>query len=186
MSRHDRSRWDQKWAVQGPGPEKPHELLLKHRHLLTGGSALDVACGRGQNALWLGEIGYKVHGVDISPVAVNIARERAVESGLENFLQFDEVDLNSWVMPPNAYELIIVFRFLDRQLFPYIIKGLRPGGLLLYATRHVGILNRDPAANPDFLLNAGELTSSFKDLDLLYEHEGPENAELVARKPVSG
>ena len=186
MSKVDKSRWDKKWASLDREPDKPHELLLKHRYLLTGGPALDIACGRGQNALWLGEIGYIVLGVDISPVALNIAMDQVKKSGLERLVRFEEVDLNSWAIPPLTYELIIVFRFLDRRLFPTIKSALRPGGLLFYAARYKGMLHRDPGANPDYLLDQGELTTTFQDLEIIYQQEGAESAELVARKPLDG
>ena len=185
MTKTDRLRWDKKYSSRDPGLDKPHALLLKHRYLLSGGNALDVACGRGQNALWLGEVGYTVLGVDISPIALRTAKEHVAKSGLERLVRFEEVDLNSWAVPPLAYDLVIVFRFLDRSLFPHIKLSLRPGGLLLYATRHEGILERDPDANPDYLLNKGELAAIFQDWEIIYQQEGPENAEIVARKPAN-
>jgi SAM-dependent methyltransferase len=185
MSNEDRSRWDKKWASLTREFDKPHKLILKHRYLLAGGPALDLACGRGQNALWLGEIGYTVLGVDISPVALRIAREQAKKSGLDQLVRFEEVDLTSWVIPQLAFELILVFRFLERRLFPDIKSAVRPGGLLFYATRHKGVLKKDPDANPDYLLNMGELPATFQDWEILYQREGSDNAELVARKPIN-
>ncbi len=184
MTKTDRLRWDRKYASRDAGLEKPHALLLKHRYLLSGGNALDVACGRGQNALWLGEIGYTVLGVDISRIALRAAKDQAASAGLERLVRFEEVDLNSWAIPRLSYDLVIVFRFLDRMLFPLIKLSLRPGGLLLYATRHEGILDKDPTANPDYLLNRGELVAIFQNWEIIYQQEGAENAEIVARKPV--
>lgn len=185
MSSDDRSRWDKRWASLGREFDKPHKLILKHRYLLTGGPALDLACGRGQNALWLGEIGYTVLGVDISPVALRIARDKAKKSGLDQLVRFEEVDLTSWAIPPSAFELILVFRFLDRRLFPDIKSALRPGGLLIYATRHKGTLQKDPPANPDYLLDKGELPATFQDWEIIYQREDSDSAELVARKPLN-
>ena len=185
MTKTDRLRWDKKYSARDPELDKPHPLLLKHRYLLNGGAALDVACGRGQNALWLGEIGYIVLGVDISPIALRTAREHVTMSGLERLVRFEEVDLNSWAVPPLSYDLVIVFRFLDRRLFPHLKSSLKRGGLLLYATRHKGILERDPDTNPDYLLNKGELAGIFQNWEIIYQQEGAENAEIVARKPAA-
>jgi len=57
--------------------------------------------------------------------------------------------------------------------------------LLLYATRHKGILERDPDTNPDYLLNKGELAGIFQNWEIIYQQEGAENAEIVARKPAA-
>ncbi len=44
------------------GPGEVAQVLLRNRHLLPEqGRALDLACGRGANALWLAEQGLEVH-----------------------------------------------------------------------------------------------------------------------------
>ncbi|MFB7863794.1 class I SAM-dependent methyltransferase [Streptomyces sp. NPDC056069] len=73
---------------------KPDENLVDHldRGLLpTGGRALDLGCGPGRNALHLAARGFDVDAVDLSPGALEWARERAREAGLENirFLRGD-------------------------------------------------------------------------------------------------
>ncbi|ADD43572.1 class I SAM-dependent methyltransferase [Stackebrandtia nassauensis] len=47
------------------------------------GTVLDVGCGLGENALFLAGRGYRVTGVDISPTALEQARQRAADKGVE-------------------------------------------------------------------------------------------------------
>jgi len=141
-----------------------------------------MACGKGQNAIWLARQGYRVLGIDISPVALAMARAEAVNQDLSNRLQFEAVDLDRWQLPALSYDLICIFRFLDRRLFPAVVAGLRPGGLLFCATRHVGLLQRSPEANKAFLLKRGELVEAFASLQVLHDLEKNEDTEFVARK----
>ncbi|MCT7354028.1 methyltransferase domain-containing protein [Streptomyces sp. 15-116A] len=62
---------------------KPDESLVSYvdRGVLTGGRALELGCGPGRNALFLAERGFEVDAVDLSPAALDWARERARETG---------------------------------------------------------------------------------------------------------
>ena len=184
MSQRDQKRWDEKWAQLVPGSFDPHPLLLAHHQYLSGGVALDLACGRGQNALWLAGHGYQTLGVDISLVALKLAAADAKKSALSDSVQFVQVDLEYWGSSPHVFDLICVFRFLDRRLFPVIRSSLKPGGCLFYSTRHVGLLRQYPEATRDYLLESDELIAVFGDWLIIHYRDGDKNAELVARKPV--
>jgi SAM-dependent methyltransferase len=175
-------RWDQKWIEMAGKPFTPHPLLAKNEVLLSGGRALDLACGLGQNSVWLAGHGYQVIGLDISGVALSAALSRARKSDMADRLIFAQMDLDRWSLPTNKFDLICVFRFLNRRLFPEIKSGLRPGGLLFYSTRHMGILNRQPDANQDYLLRPDELITEFSDWEIVHYDEGPENAQIITRK----
>jgi SAM-dependent methyltransferase len=65
--------------------EHPPELLVE---LVGTGKvppcdAVDVGCGAGNYAVWLAAQGFKVTGVDLSPVAIQLASELAREKGVE-------------------------------------------------------------------------------------------------------
>ncbi|MFF9805609.1 class I SAM-dependent methyltransferase [Streptomyces coeruleorubidus] len=64
---------------------KPDENLVScvERGMISGGRALDLGCGPGRNALYLAERGFEVDAVDLSPAAVDWARERAREAGAD-------------------------------------------------------------------------------------------------------
>jgi SAM-dependent methyltransferase len=44
------------------------------------GPILDIGCGAGSNALWLSHRGFRVSGLDLAPVAVDVARRRATRA----------------------------------------------------------------------------------------------------------
>ncbi|MFI6347780.1 class I SAM-dependent methyltransferase [Streptomyces sp. NPDC050560] len=62
---------------------KPDESLVAYveKGLVAPGRALELGCGPGRNALYLAGAGFEVDAVDLSPKAVDWARERAAEAG---------------------------------------------------------------------------------------------------------
>lgn len=72
----DAEQWDARYRaselVWGAGPNRWVEQELAD---LPGGRAVDLACGEGRNALWLAGRGWRVCGVDFSPVALEKAHE---------------------------------------------------------------------------------------------------------------
>ena len=61
----------------------PSTLLLEHLHLLPKGRVLDVAMGKGRNALYLAKQGFDVEGVDIDETSVKKCREAASKRRLK-------------------------------------------------------------------------------------------------------
>jgi len=55
---------------------------VAQRWLRPPGPLLDIGCGAGTNALWLARRGFRVRGLDLAPVAVAIARQRASRVGV--------------------------------------------------------------------------------------------------------
>jgi SAM-dependent methyltransferase len=183
MSLADRTRWNEKWGQYGENRWRPHPLLRQYERLLAGGAAVDVACGRGQNSLWLAQRGYRTLGVDLSEVALRQGRQTAVAQQLDSQISFVQTDLDYWRPAPASCDLIVVFRFLERRLFPHLRAALRPGGLIFYETRCLGLCEREPEANPDYLLKPGELVGYFQDWQILHARETAVQSELVARQP---
>ncbi|MEV5378349.1 class I SAM-dependent methyltransferase [Streptomyces nondiastaticus] len=64
---------------------KPDENLAAYldQGLIAPGRALDLGCGPGRNALYLASHGFEVDAVDLSPVAVAWAEDRAREAGVD-------------------------------------------------------------------------------------------------------
>lgn len=185
MSAQDRARWDRKWqdVDRPPGPSR---LLVTHRGQMNEGVALDVACGLGQNSVWLAQHGYSALGVDLSIVALQRAISLARSSGVARKACFAQVDLDSWRPRAQSVDLVCVFRFLDRALLPDLRRALRPRGLFFFQTRHTGLLQRQPQASSAYLLQRGELAQLFGGWHILTLQEGDEDAAVVARKPRSG
>jgi SAM-dependent methyltransferase len=97
-------------------------------------------------------------------------------------LEADGVDLGD-----GEYDLVLVFRFLHRPLFPSLARALRPGGVLLYETFTREQARHGRPTNPDFLLDPGELPRLVAPLEVIRqregEFEGRHVASVAARKP---
>ena len=97
MTEGDRIHWDERYAGIGPAPvtvEGP-PLFAAYEHLFpTEGQAMELACGRGRSSVWLARRGLKVWAVDVSEVAIGLARALADQSGVADRCRFDVVDLD--------------------------------------------------------------------------------------------
>jgi tellurite methyltransferase len=165
-----RRHWDKRYS-DGHIPRSPSALLRRWLPRLPRGTALDVACGTGRNALLLAHHGWRVVGVDISPVALHIARNAASERGLRPDLL--AANLEDWPLPAAHFDLLCVFRFLDRALCPRFVAALKPGGVLICETFTIDQRRYEGGPRSDaMLLRPGELPGLFPDLDPLEHTEG--------------
>jgi len=102
-----REEWDRRYAaVENLWSAKPNCVLVAEVAALEPGRALDLACGEGQNAIWLAERGWRVRGVDYSPVAIAKARARAEREGAD--VDFVEDDLLRHEPEAGEYDLVLL------------------------------------------------------------------------------
>lgn len=95
------------------------------------GSALDLACGEGRNAIWLAREGWDVTGVDFSSVAIDKAQELAGNTAVE----WQVADVTDY-RPERVFDLvIIVYVHFDpigmSALFARAFDALAVGGTLI-------------------------------------------------------
>jgi 2-polyprenyl-3-methyl-5-hydroxy-6-metoxy-1,4-benzoquinol methylase len=162
-------KWDAIYRRQN-APGQVSELLTAHQFLLPDqGKALDLACGGGANALWLAAAGLQTDAWDISSAALENLQNSARSQRLR--INTRQCDISPEMMPVNAYEVIVISRFLDRSLCNAIMMALKYGGLLFYQTFTLDKCDRQGPANPEYLLTTNELLSLFKPLTLVYYQE---------------
>jgi rhodanese-related sulfurtransferase len=192
------SAWPGPLAGGSPEGHHPHQLvapsryLVDHFHLLTRGTALDIAMGNGRNAIYLATRGFDVDGVDVDPVVVERARVAARRLGAPIRAVVGNVEDGTYIVPMDAYDLISVFNYLHRPLFRDIKDGVRPGGTVVYQTFTVDQPRYGKPSDPAFLLRPGELREVFSDWEVLHYREGVDEglpgdspkslAGIVARK----
>ncbi len=168
------AKWDRIYSSlpESESESEPSAVLAENAHLLPpGGDALDLACGLGGNALFLARRGFKARAWDISTVAVNVLTSRALSLGLDIDAQARDVETEPF--PVEAFDVIVVSRFLVRPLARPILHSLKPGGLLFYQTYVRDKPNPQGPSNPDYLLAENELLSLFTGMRLLvYREEG--------------
>lgn len=181
MAERDRARWDGRYAGGAPAPvgsDGPAPVFAPFADVFpTAGRALDLACGRGQGAVWLARRGVDVWGVDISPVAVEQARDLARRSGVAPRCRFSVADLDDGLPAGPQADAILCQRFRDRRLDAAIIGRLAPGGVLA-----ITVLSEVGAAPGPFRAAAGELSAAFAGLEVITAGEGGGEAWLLARR----
>ncbi len=178
MSEVDRKRWNERYS--SGWRTVIHKTLLDFYPLAKRGRALELACGTGENAVFLAKQGFHVDAVDVSDVAIDRARALAKEEGL--YVNFIRADLDEYDLPENTYDLVVVFYYLNRKLFPKIEKALKKGGVLIYQTYNERHLSIRHDFNREYLLRLGELCSSFPELQLIHCKEEDNVSTLIARK----
>lgn len=178
MSDHDRERWDKKYRErQLPNDVVADDWLMRHAAQRPAGRAIDLACGLGHNAIWLAQRGWQVDAVDISPVGLQLAAEFAKRHHADvNFICADlEASLiESDPEMTSAYDLVLVFRFLDREHLPGLIPQLlKPDGVLIYETFTRSQLQREDSHIQDerFTLTPGELPRLYAELKVIAYEE---------------
>jgi SAM-dependent methyltransferase len=182
MSEDDRQHWDARYAEGGmapPGDHGPPPGLTAAAHLIpTTGSALDVACGRGRTAVWLAQRGMDVFAVDVSPVAIDLARELAILSGVAERCRFEVFDLDQGLPESPRVDLVLCHLFRDPRLDQLMMDRLKPGGIVVIA-----VLSEVGVGPGPFRVRQGELVEAFDAIEILAADEVDGLAWLVGGRP---
>lgn len=119
---------------------RPNPQLVAEAAALQPGTALDLGCGEGADALWLAEQGWTVTAVDVSAVALERAEQHAAGSTAGNRITWLQRDLDAWA-PEEQFDLVSA-QFLHSTEAPWqrphgVAAGaVRPGGTLLIVGHH--------------------------------------------------
>jgi tellurite methyltransferase len=177
----DALRWNERYqAGVEPVFGQPRLFLIEAAtYLPARGLALDVAMGQGGNAGFLIERGLSVIGIDASEVALQHAKARWP------MLMAIVADLTRFQLPEGAFDAVLNFYYLQRDLWPAYRKALRPGGLLIFESLTRDTLIDRPDFNPDYLLAPGELRNAFADWEILEYREGSPEVERDSRRVVA-
>ncbi len=131
----DAASWDARYA----GDElvwrgEPNRFVAEEAAGLSPGTALDLACGEGRNAVWLAEQGWTVTGADFSTVGLAKGARLAAERGVT--VTWVEADAVHWDPTEAAFDLVIVC-YLQlaaderREAFARAARAVAPDGTLL-------------------------------------------------------
>ncbi|MBB1030197.1 NAD(P)/FAD-dependent oxidoreductase [Dietzia sp. SLG310A2-38A2] len=100
------------------------------------GSALELGCGEGGDALWLAEQGWDVTAVDLSPTATSRGADAATARGVADRIDWVAHDLTTWTTD-KRFDLVTASFFhspveLSRpRVLRRAAEWIRPGGHLL-------------------------------------------------------
>ena len=176
--------WNERYRAGEQLSQAPAALVERFAGNLTPGLALDLACGPGRHALYLAERGWRVTAVDGSPFAIENLLERARAKKLDIDARVADLERGEFEIPPDTFDLLVVFRYWQRDLIPAIQRGVRPEGIVIVVALLAG--TDQPSGSPTRAL-PGELLGLFPAWEILHSVEGGDPrhalAELVVMKP---
>jgi SAM-dependent methyltransferase len=123
---------------------KPNDLLVRYAADLSPGTALDLGCGEGGDALWLADRGWQVTAVDVSEVALRRGAAHAADAGVESRITWQRHDLAE-SFPDGTFDLVSA-QFLHspvaedgerEDVLRRALSAVAPGGVLLVGS-HAG------------------------------------------------
>lgn len=141
--------WEDFYRERPVWSGRPNVLLVREVEALPPGTALDLGCAEGADAVWLAERGWRVTGADASAVALRRAAAHAAEAGVEVDWQCHDL---SRTFPDGTYDLVCA-QYLHTPdevggeraaILRRAAAAVAPGGLLLV----VGHQER-PSARPE-------------------------------------
>ena len=127
--------WDQRYAeADRVWSGRPNGALVTEVAGLVPGSALDVGCGEGADAIWLALRGWDVTALDVSRVALDRAQAAARESGAE--LRWLHAGLLEAALPAAGFDLVsaqypALLRTPGNEAERALLNAVAPGGTLL-------------------------------------------------------
>ncbi|HEY8475099.1 MAG TPA: class I SAM-dependent methyltransferase [Natronosporangium sp.] len=143
--------WEERYgSAERVWSGQPNPQLVAIAGELAPGTALDVGCGEGADAIWLAAHGWRVTGVDRSRTALDRAARHATEAGVK--VNWQQADVTAWEPPAEQYDLVSAqYLHLPRPareaLHRRLAAAVRPGGTLLLVGHHPADL-RTPIRRP--------------------------------------
>ncbi|MDD4205786.1 MAG: class I SAM-dependent methyltransferase [Candidatus Delongbacteria bacterium] len=140
--RYRKAKGEPGWASEEDNLkfEKVIEDSLKTACVPKGGKVLELGCGAGDMSLVLVAKGYEAYGIDISPTAIEWAKEKASERNLKADFRVGSV-LDLCDFPDNHFDYILDGHCLhciigkDREKFlSEAFRVLKPGGIFFSET----------------------------------------------------
>ncbi len=136
--------WDARYgAIDRLWSGNPNPQLVAEATDLAPGTALDVGCGEGADAIWLASQGWQVTAVDVSQVALRRGADHAEQIGRDvaERISWEQADVSTWDPAPRQFDLVTAqFMYLPppdlKVLHERLAAAVRPGGSLLIVGHH--------------------------------------------------
>ena len=188
MSEAEHAKWEHVHRGKPVGIAEPFLVEMISR-IARRGIALDVAAGRGRNALAMARAGIRIVAVDFSETAMRTLADAARAEHLPVWPVV--ANLGSFHLKHESLDAIVNINFLDRALFAQFSRALGPGGVLIAETFTNEQASLGHPKDPRFLLGHRELKELAVGLEIEHYREGlvsyPDGtrafrASIVARK----
>jgi 2-polyprenyl-3-methyl-5-hydroxy-6-metoxy-1,4-benzoquinol methylase len=131
----DATDWNNEFKDSPDYVDVRDHILGPELESLSPGTALDLGCGSGRNALQLAQLGWRVVGVDWADHAIGLANQAASNQGLD--AAFVVADTTTWI-PETEFDLVVSTYALpggedSRRVLGTAAKAVAPGGTLIIA-----------------------------------------------------
>lgn len=176
--RFERTRAAHHAREEGP---LPAPFLVQQLGRLPKGRVLDVAAGGGRHALYLMSHGMQVEAIDRDAEALALldatAQARHLTGLTTRVLDMEQNPDRPPSLGQDCYEVIIVFFYLHRPLFPALMDALKPNGILIYETFTIdNYFRHQHPRRWEFCLGHNELLRLTSPLRVLHYDEGEHDA----------
>lgn len=192
------------YFVEKYGLTATHSAVVAATPYLVGDKALDIGSGRGRNAVYLAQHGFKVDALDVNAAQLAVLDEIIETEGFESMISTELRDLNENPRIEGQYDVLVctvVMMFLQpdtvAELLSQMQAATNPGGL------NIIVCPMDTEAYPQqetfsFTFKEGELSKLYEGWELLVYNEdvgqmhrrGPDGnflkfqfATMIAKKP---
>ncbi|MDG4718464.1 MULTISPECIES: class I SAM-dependent methyltransferase [Thalassospira] len=135
-----RTFWEETYEKQSPQTSgKPSAVLERFVAGRPVGRALELGCGKGDDAVWLAKGGWQVTAVDISETALGYARANALRNDVQDNIVFEAHDLGA-SLPDGMFDLVTAqflqspLEFARDTVLNRASQQVSPKGLLLITT----------------------------------------------------
>ncbi|TFB97832.1 class I SAM-dependent methyltransferase [Cryobacterium adonitolivorans] len=171
----DQTYWDERYgAGNDVWSGAPNPVLVSETLALPAGSALDIGCGEGADAIWLASRGWTVTAADFSAVALERAAARSRNAGVDpaesaaiaNRILWEHHDFTAWAPPEGTFDLVSAqFMHLPSvqrtTLFRRLASAVAAGGTLLIVGHDVSDSHHQGHTPPaDMFFTAAEVAAS--------------------------
>lgn len=162
------------WDIGHPQPA--FEALVENGEIKPG-RALDIGCGRGENAIMLAMNGCDVTGIDLSEIAISDAKVKAAERHVKVYFVVGDVLRMDQLFKESELDVIIdsflfhTFTDEERPIFArQVYRVLKPGGkyfMLCFS-------DKDPAGPGPRRISKAEIEHTFTPLfKIIYIADSP-------------
>ncbi|MDQ1145716.1 tellurite methyltransferase [Bacillus sp. SORGH_AS 510] len=180
---NSRIKWNSKYKERLNQPIKleSNPRLKKLSDFLTGGKALDLACGIGGNSLFLAQMNYEVEAVDISDVAIQFIKEQALIYRLAiNPKIYDLTELGKKHWHKWSFDLVVMTYYLDRSLFPLVKTLIKKKGYFFMETFYQSQESSNQGVSDQYKLKPKELQTVFNDWKIhFFEEDEKEGRQTI-------
>jgi SAM-dependent methyltransferase len=142
FAEHSRSQLQRFYSITGASRGYYRRLITRD---CATKSILEYGCGPGSYGFHLAEMGAHVTGIDISPVAISLARQTSVDRGLD--IEWRVMNAEALDLPDASFDLVCgsaILHHLDlSRAVPEVKRVLKPSGRAVFyeALGHNPIIN---------------------------------------------